>query len=579
MRRGTTAAAVAAVLVTGVLGSPARAAEPVVEEVLGANLPVHATDHALDWDAGDETTIALSGASAQVTGSGASAQGGTVTISAPGTYRVSGTLTDGAVVVASAGEGVVRVVLDGASITSSTTAPLQVQDADEVVVVLAEGSTNSLTDPATYQYPEGQDEPNAALFSTADLTIAGSGALTVTGSANDGIASKDGLVVAGGRITVTAADDAVRGKDYLVVTGGTLELTAAGDGLKADDDTPEGGFVHVAGGATRVTSGDDGVTAASDVVVSDGYLQVRAGGGAGAGGDSGAKGLVGDVSLVLGGGSLAVDAIDDALHSDGTITVAGGNATLATAGDGADAGERLTITGGALIVTQSSEGLEAKVVQIAGGLIEVTAADDAISASDPSQPDAMGAIPGVDVAVSGGLTVLHAATGDGLDSNGTAQMSGGTLVVDGPTEFINSAVDTNGAFTVTGGTLIGVSSAGLLGTPTVQSPQTWVSLGSEQPAGTLLHVLAPDGTVLASFRTTKASGNLLYSHASLQLGSQYRLAVGGTADGPVTGGFHQRPGDASGATVVATAQAATAPSGWGGGGGWPPPGGVRPPAG
>ena len=337
MRRGTTAAAVAAVLVTGVLGSPAHAAAPAVEEALAANLAVHGTDHALDWDTADEVSIALSGTSAQVTGGGASAEGGTVTITDPGTYRVSGTLTDGTLVVASAGEGVVRVVLDGASITSSTTAPLQVLDADEVVVVLAGGSSNSLTDPATYQYPEGEDEPNAALFSTADLTIAGSGALAVTGNANDGIASKDGLVVAGGEVTVTAADDGVRGKDYLVVTGGTLDVTAAGDGLKSDDDARVGGFVHVAGGSTHVTWGDDGVTAASDVLVSDGALEVRAGGGAGAGTDTGAKGLVGDVSVVLGGGSVLVDAIDDAVHSDDTITVAGGDTTLATAGGGVHA--------------------------------------------------------------------------------------------------------------------------------------------------------------------------------------------------------------------------------------------------
>ncbi|UZN04524.1 carbohydrate-binding domain-containing protein [Cellulomonas sp. S1-8] len=568
MRRGTTPAAVAVVVVTSVIGSTAaNAADPAVEAALGANAGVHDTADALVWDAGAETAIGLTGASATVTGPGASADGGTVTITAPGTYRVRGTLADGALVVASPGDGVVRVVLDGASITSATTSPLQVLDADEVVVVLADGTTNRLTDPATYVFPEGQDEPNATLFSAADLTIAGGGALTVVGNANDGIASKDGLVVAGGTLSVTAADDGIRGKDYLVVTGGTLDVTAGGDGLKSDDDTPEAGFVHVAGGTTRITSGDDGITAASDVIVSHGDLAVTSGGGVAGTGD-GSKGLVGDVSVVVGGGSVVVDASDDAVHSDGTITFADGNATLAAVEDGVDAGERLVVTGGALTVTTSSEGLESKVVEISGGLIGVTATDDAINASDPAAPDSVGAIPGVVVTISGGLIVLRAATGDGLDSNGSASITGGTLVVDGPTEFINSAVDVNGTFPITGGTVIGVSSSGLVGTPTASSPQTWVSLASEQPAGTLLHVLAPDGAVLASFRTTKASGNLLFSHASLQVGAQYRLAVGGSADSPTTGGYHATPGDASGATVVATATAATAPGG--GWGGWPP---------
>lgn len=569
MRRGTTAAAVATVVLTHVLGSTAAvAADPTVEAALAANAAVHDTGHALDWDPADETAVTLTGASAQVTGPGATVDGATVTVTSPGTYRVRGTLSDGALVVASPGDGVVRLVLDGASVTSSTTAPLQVLDADEVVVVLADATRSTLTDPATYVYPEGTDEPNAALFSTADLTIAGGGALTVTGNANDGIASKDGLVVAGGAVTVTAADDGVRGKDYLVVTGGSLDVTAAGDGLKSDDDTPETGFVHLAGGTARITSGDDGVTAASDVVVSGGDVTVTAGGGV-AGTAEGPKGLVGDVAVLLGGGSVVVDAVDDAVHSDGTITVADGNATLATRGDGADAGEVLIVSGGALRVTTSAEGLESKVVRISGGLVEVTATDDAINASDPAAPDSMSAIPGVSVTVSGGLLLLHAATGDGLDSNGTAAVTAGTVVVDGPTEFVNSAFDVNGDFQVTGGTLIGSSSGGLVGTPATSSPQTWVSLSAQQQAGTLLHVLAADGTVLASFRTTKTSGNLVYSHASLVPGAQYRLAAGGTATGATVGGFHATPGDASSATVVATATAGTAPGGWGGG--WPRP--------
>lgn len=580
MRRGTRAAAVVAAVTAVTAGelsaAPAAGAagtalDAAVQEVLAANLAPHTTDHALDWDPGDETAIDLTGASARVTGAGATVEGGTVTVTAPGTYRVGGTLTDGALVVAQEGAGTVRLVLDGASITSTTTAPLQVRDAGDVVVVLADGTTSTLTDPATYTYPEGEDEPNAALFSTADLTIAGGGALTVHGRANDAIASKDGLVVAGGRLTVDAVDDGVRGKDYLVVQGGTLDVTAGGDGLKSDDDAPEGGYVHVAGGTTRVEAGDDGVTAASDVVVSDGDLVVAAGGGATAT-TEGARGIVGDVAVVLGGGSVGVDASDDAVHGDGTITVASGNATLAAGSDGVDAGTRLAVTGGALRVTRSLEGLESKVVEITGGLVEVVASDDAVNASDPTAPDSADVLPGVEVRVSGGRILLHSAAGDGLDSNGTAVISGGTLVVDGSTEWVNSALDVNGDFQVTGGTVVGTSHGGHVATPSTTSPQAWVSLTTtQQPAGTLLHVLAPDGSVVASFRTLKTQGNVTVSSAAVTAGAQYRLAVGGTAQGPTLGGYQEMPGDATGATVLVTATSNTAPpaGGWGGGG-WPP---------
>src|SRR5690606_28538645 len=104
------------------------------------------------------------------------------------------------------------------------------------------------------------DEPNAALYSTADLTITGTGALEVHGNANDGITSKDGLVIESGTITVDAVDDAVRGKDYVVVSGGTLDLTAGGDGIKSDNDEDAAlGYVYVADGDVTVTAGDDGI--------------------------------------------------------------------------------------------------------------------------------------------------------------------------------------------------------------------------------------------------------------------------------------------------------------------------------
>ncbi len=221
---------------------------------------VHDTSDALTWDTADETVVSLSGGTAAVTGPGASVDGSTVTITAAGTYRVSGTLDDGAIVV-DAGDGTVRIVLDGAHLSSSTTSPLQVSAAGQVVVVLADGSENSLSDATTYVYPDADtDEPNAALFSSADLTIGGEGSLTVTGNSNDGIASKDGLVILSGTIDVTAVDDGIRGKDYLVVRDGTVTVDAVDDGLKADNTEDEGrGFVEIDGGVVTVAAGDDAI--------------------------------------------------------------------------------------------------------------------------------------------------------------------------------------------------------------------------------------------------------------------------------------------------------------------------------
>jgi hypothetical protein len=187
------------------------AATQTVAEVLAENTAVHQAD--VSEDTADAVTITLKGDTASADGNGVRIDGSTVTIRAAGTYVLSGELT-GQVVVGAA-EADVTIVPDGAAITISSTAALAATAVGELTVVLADGSENTLSD--TDSYAEDADV-NAALFSAGDLTIGGSGSLSVTG--NDAIASKDGLVVTSGTITVRAADDGIRGKDYAVLRTG-----------------------------------------------------------------------------------------------------------------------------------------------------------------------------------------------------------------------------------------------------------------------------------------------------------------------------------------------------------------------
>ena len=103
--------------------------------------------------------------------------------------------------------------------------------------MLADATENTISDGASYVFADPvDDEPNAAIFSASDLTISGNGSLTVEGNYNDGIASKDGLTIAGGSITVSAVDDGIRGKDYVVVEDSVITIDAQGDGLKSDNE-------------------------------------------------------------------------------------------------------------------------------------------------------------------------------------------------------------------------------------------------------------------------------------------------------------------------------------------------------
>ncbi|WP_372593838.1 carbohydrate-binding domain-containing protein [Actinotalea sp.] len=482
-----------------------------VAEVLAANTAWHTSEVSADVEAG--TSITLDGSSASIDGDGAEVDGSTVTISEAGTYAITGTLTDGSVVVDSSGDGTVVLVLDGADLSSSTTSPLQVTDAEDVVVVLAEGSTNHLSDASTYPDAE-TDEPNAALYSTADLTLTGTGSLVVEGNANDGITSKDGLVIESGTITVTAVDDGIRGKDDLVLLGGTIDVTAGGDALKSDNEEDATlGYVYLDAAEVSVTAGDDGVTAQTDVLVA--------------------------------GGSLTVAAQDDGVKGEAVVVIGGGTVD----------------------VTQATEGLEAEHITIAGGATSLVTSDDGVNASSSDDTTSTGesADPDLLVTISGGTLTIDAG-GDGLDSNGSLTMTGGTVVVAGPTQDNNGSIDVNGTFDISGGELIAVGSSGMAATPSADSAQSFVALtlGSTQQAGTVVHVVDADGTVLASFTSSKSYASVVYSSADVVAGATYTAMVGGTAGSDDLGGL-SHGGSASGASSVATGTAGVESSGMGGG--------------
>lgn len=342
----------------------------------------------LKWDAAAETRLTLADSGSLAEGANAaavSASDGTVRISAAGTYRVSGTLGDGQLVVDAPAKDPVRIILDGAQIASSTGPAILVNEADEVLLHLAQGSSNAVSDAPDYA-DTGADAPNAAIYSMADLAIAGEGALTVEGNYQDGIASKDGLVLDSGRVTVAAADDGIKGKNYVLVLGGNCTVTAAGDGISSTNDTDaDRGWLHQYAGQLTVSAGDDGLKAqtalsisggtavvsdstealeAADIHISGGTVNATAsddglnaaGAASPLGGGGGAQ-QVGDVHLAISGGSVTVNAEGDGLDSNGDIAISGGQIVVngpAAGGNGSiDANGDVAVTGGVLAAAGS----------------------------------------------------------------------------------------------------------------------------------------------------------------------------------------------------------------------------------
>ncbi|MFR5091307.1 MAG: carbohydrate-binding domain-containing protein [Adlercreutzia equolifaciens] len=245
-------------------------------DIPGMDFAYSDRDKDASYDVASATNIALSGQGATVSGEGAAVEGATVTISAAGTYAVTGELTAGSLVVNAGDQDKVQIVLSGASIRNEAGPALNIQQADKVFVTLADGTQNTLADGASYELVEGEDEPNAALYSKADLTINGTGALSVEGNYRHGVNSKDDLVVTGGAITVVAKEDGLRGKDCVKVADGSFAITAGGDGVKSsNDEDPTRGFVSIDGGTFTVTGCEEGIEA-QEVIVNNGELNITA---------------------------------------------------------------------------------------------------------------------------------------------------------------------------------------------------------------------------------------------------------------------------------------------------------------
>lgn len=527
-----------------------------------ANQVSHADADDLNVDPSDVVEITLSGTAATADSGAVTTDGTTVTISEAGTYSLSGTLADGQVIVAAADTDDVTLILDGVDITNSDGAAIAVMTADEAVVLLADGSTNQLTDGASYSFPDSEtDEPNATLYSATDLTIGGTGQLTVNANYNDGITSKDGLAIEGGTISVTAVDDGIRGKDYVIVEAGAISISAGGDGIKADnEEDAERGYVLIADGVVGIVSGDDGVQGATDVLISGGELTIDAG----AASESG-RAVQAEVLVVISGGTIDAVAADDAIHSNDEITIDGGTITLAAGDDGVHGDYLVTINGGSITITEAFEGIESEVITINDGFINVTSSDDGLnvasaetttgttaetSAAGPG--NGRGARPGGGpgggddavgehyIYINGGTTVITitgdlAEQGDGIDANGHVEMTGGVVAVSGPTDTRNSAIDySGGSFELTGGLFIGTNVDGRnsegVGSGSSQ-PSIYLTSTTTISPETLVQITTTDGDNLVSFEPANAYSVVVFSSPDLVDGQAYNVYLGGTTTG------------------------------------------------
>lgn len=523
--------------------------------------------------------IILNGNSISIKGTGATANGSIATITSAGTYNIAGSLSNGQIIVNTKDEESVNLILSGVNINCSTSAPINIVNASNVAIFLTDNTENYVTDGASYVFEDaGEDEPNAAIFSKSNLVISGNGSLVVNGKYNDGISSKDELTITNGNITVNSVDDGIRGKDYLVIKNGNISVNAKGDGLKSDneEDTAKG-YISIENSSINITSAGDAITAQTNVVITGGQIALNSGGGSSKTivDDTSAKGIKAVASLIINSGTFEINSADDALHSNGSLVINGGTIAISTADDGIHADSSLEFNGGDINITKSYEGIESLIIKINNGNIHVVSSDDGINASDGSGTGGMpggggqqpggqpgggqpGWQPGIDnggattstticyLYINGGYIAIDA-NGDGIDSNGSIEITNGKIIVNGPTENMNGALDygrdinSSCYFKMTGGFLVAVGSSGMVESPDTSSTQNSISFNfrSAQQAGTLFNIQTSNGNEIITFKPNKRYQSVVLSCPELIKGSSYDVYYGGSSTGTVSDSLYE----------------------------------------
>ncbi len=550
-----------------------------------------------DFDENSATIIAVSGSTAQISGTGAAYSGSEIKITKEGTYVLSGTGQNLTVKISVGDNEKVQLVLDNLSISNNSAPCIYVAEGDKVFITAKDGTKNSLSDGNSYSLTDGDTVIDAAVFSRTDLCINGGGALSISGNYKHAVISKDDLVVTGGKITVKSKNVGLGGKDCVKITNANITVNSGSDALRSDNEEDVNrGYIYIKDSTFDIVAANDAVQAHTVLKIDTAKFKAVCGGGSNnrlLSSSESYKGLKAGSDIIISGGMFDIDSADDTIHSNNTICIESGSFSLSSGDDGIHADTDLSVNDGNIVITKSYEGIEASKIVVLGGNIDVTASDDGFNAAggnDTTTPDdSPFGRPGKggftrttgEIQIRGGYIVVDA-LGDGIDSNGTINVSGGTVLVSGPTNNGNGSIDCESEATVSGGVVVALGSSGMAGNFTNSENQgSMLCNFTSQAAGTSFAVCDENGTVIASFTPQKTYQSAVCTSPDIQKGKTYTLVAGGVVKNADKYGFAQSSTISGGetlATVNMTSEIYGSSGGMGmpgghGGGGMQMPGG------
>ena len=509
-----------------------------------------------------------------------------VTITAEGTYIFSGTLSEGQIVV-DADNAKVQIVFDNVDITCASSAAVYVKSAEKVFVTLAEGSQNTLRNTDEYVAID-DNNIDAVIFAKSDLTLNGTGSLTIVSAEGHGIVSKDDLKITGGTYDITAAGHSLSGKDSVRIADGTFILTAEKDGIHAENaDDEEKGYIYIADGDFTITSDGDGMDASNIVQIEDGTFDITAGGGTansqkthesdmpGGGMSQNIERLDGESMPQMGekpdeesmsqmgekpdeesmpqmgekpdGENMPQDTTTDesgtstkGIKAGGGMYLNGGTYQIDSADDSIHSNANITIADGTYTLATGDDGVHADdALTVNGGTITVTESYEGLEGLtvtiDDGTIDITASDDGINTAgekmeLNGGYIHILAG-GDGVDSNGDLTINGGEIYIDGPSDNGNSAIDygDRSSAYMNGGTLVAIGNSGMAEGMSDSSKQKvlMVKLGEQMEGGNVV-LTDSEGNVIVSYTALKTYDCVIISTAEVESGATYTLTTSGT---------------------------------------------------
>jgi hypothetical protein len=434
-------------------------------------------------------------------------------------YILSGYSADGSFKIQSSDKKF-AIELNGLTLKNPSGAVINSQSGKRAYIILVSGTFNQLTDGTSYDIPTGEDM-KGTIFSEGELLFSGSGKLRIYANTKNGIASDDYILFRpGNNIYVkSGASNCIKSNEGIIVKGGVINCETSATASKGINT--EGYYEQDGGRVTAITSGGGeydstesdctgsaGVKSDSIFIMNGGALYCKSSG-------AGGKGISSDQAMTINDGTIKV-ICTGSTYSSGTAS---------TSPKGIKSDANITINGGSTMIRttagEGSEGLESKAtLHITAGTTEVYAYDDAINASKA-------------INISGGYIYSYASNNDGIDSNGTLTISGGTAIAIGTTQPEDGFDCDNNTFTITGGTLLGLG--GGTSTPSSSTCKQPVAIvgGSSLSSGSYLTLSSSDGSNIFAFKVPRSYSQytLLFSNSSMSKGSSYTLKSGATASG------------------------------------------------